>query len=91
MHGLDIRGGIIAFCIEAKVSVRKATKGSRLEQTIWNPFLGRVTSLVRLAAMFKAECFTEEEVNGMWGDHNRGVGGWDRLDIDQVQLVPEGL
>ena len=40
--------------------------------------------------MMKYEIYTSTEMEGLWGDHNNGDGGWDSLDISKIQVVPAG-
>ena len=75
---------------QVNILTRKLSKGARWEQYCWNPLLQENTSLVRLACMMKYETYTSTEMEGLWGDHNNGDGGWDSLDFSKIQVVPAG-
>ena len=36
--------------------------------------------------MMKYEIYTSTEMEGLWGDHNNGDGGWDSLDLVTLDI-----
>ena len=87
-QGVTILEKIMA--VRVKKSPGGKRTGARHEQMSWDPWSGKETSLVRLAARMKEGRLSPQSMIGRDGDHNRGPGGWEKLLWDRLRTIRAG-
>ena len=65
--------------------------GDRWDLTMFNPFTGSKTQVVKFAAMVRTRTWTKAAVGDWWADHNRGDCGWQKLEWSKLCFQAPGV